>query len=227
MIVLAAGAMVWAATTVRTITGPVIGHGRTHQWPHRVRRDGDVRASMVDGSGRAQLTAGPAYDFNPSWSPNGSKIAFWSVDEGERPHVIPPSLQDAARSEETRESRIVSVPTLWIPPPRTPAVLAATMDSGIVSSPRLTMPPPAVIRTALAYRDIDEGQRAGIANATGKGAGRATLSDADVPQHDRGVSRDLHAPGLVPRSDGRRDAHAPDDDVLLAAALLGEQAPGP
>jgi TolB protein len=36
----------------------------------------------VDGSGRRQLTFGPNVDFRPTWSPDGTLIAYWSYGAG-------------------------------------------------------------------------------------------------------------------------------------------------
>jgi Tol biopolymer transport system component len=62
---------------------------------------GDIFTAQADGSGRQQLTSGPAVDTSPSWSPDGTRVAFWSrpdafgprdlvvIDsEGSRPKVI-------------------------------------------------------------------------------------------------------------------------------------------
>ena len=35
-----------------------------------------------DGSGRRQLTFGPDSDFHPTWSPDGTLIAYWSYGAG-------------------------------------------------------------------------------------------------------------------------------------------------
>jgi Tol biopolymer transport system component len=41
--------------------------------------NGDIWVANADGSGRQQLTFGPAFDFSPMWSPDGTEIAFWSM----------------------------------------------------------------------------------------------------------------------------------------------------
>jgi Tol biopolymer transport system component len=44
--------------------------------------EGDIWAMAVDGTDRARLTTDPAEDFDPSWSPDGSRIAFRSHRDG-------------------------------------------------------------------------------------------------------------------------------------------------
>ncbi|MBK8129112.1 MAG: PD40 domain-containing protein [bacterium] len=45
--------------------------------------DDEIFTMNVDGSGLRQLTANTAHDFNPTWSPDGSKIAFQSYRNGQ------------------------------------------------------------------------------------------------------------------------------------------------
>jgi Tol biopolymer transport system component len=42
---------------------------------------GDIWTVTPDGSDPRQLTSGTDLDFSPTWSPDGSKIAFWSIPE--------------------------------------------------------------------------------------------------------------------------------------------------
>src|SRR5687768_12962029 len=45
--------------------------------------EGDVWVMNADGSGRRRLTSDPEMDFDPSWSPDGSRIAFRSHRDGD------------------------------------------------------------------------------------------------------------------------------------------------
>ena len=44
--------------------------------------EGDIWTMDVDGSARTRLTTDPAEDFDPAWSPDGSRIAFRSHRDG-------------------------------------------------------------------------------------------------------------------------------------------------
>jgi Tol biopolymer transport system component len=44
--------------------------------------EGDVWVMNADGSGRRRLTSDPEMDFDPAWSPDGSRIAFRSHRDG-------------------------------------------------------------------------------------------------------------------------------------------------
>jgi dipeptidyl aminopeptidase/acylaminoacyl peptidase len=46
---------------------------------NEARSSGDICISRVDGSGLKRLTSGPANEFDPSWSPDGSRLAFRSA----------------------------------------------------------------------------------------------------------------------------------------------------
>ena len=44
---------------------------------------GDIFVANADGTGRRAVTSGPADDVQPTWSPDGTMIAFWSLNPGE------------------------------------------------------------------------------------------------------------------------------------------------
>lgn len=49
---------------------------------------GDLFTVRADGTDRRQLTSGPAKDANPSWSPDGTRIAFERWSKGEEAIVV-------------------------------------------------------------------------------------------------------------------------------------------
>lgn len=44
---------------------------------------GDIFVANADGTGRHAITSGPADDVQPTWSPDGTMIAFWSLVPGQ------------------------------------------------------------------------------------------------------------------------------------------------
>ncbi len=44
---------------------------------------GDIFVANADGTGRRVVTSGPADDVQPTWSPDGTRIAFWSLAPGQ------------------------------------------------------------------------------------------------------------------------------------------------
>ena len=50
------------------------------QRPHGVRSDGDIWVMKPDGTARKQLTSGPTDDQGPTWSRDGTRLAYWSQD---------------------------------------------------------------------------------------------------------------------------------------------------
>jgi TolB protein len=53
---------------------------------------GDMWVMDPDGSAQRRIHAGPGIDWMPSWSPDGTRLAFWSVDPGDG------SATDAAKA---------------------------------------------------------------------------------------------------------------------------------
>jgi TolB protein len=63
--------------------------------------EGDVWVMNADGTGRTRLTDHPAEDFDPSWSPDGSKIAFRSHRDGN----VEVYVMDADGTDQTNLTR--------------------------------------------------------------------------------------------------------------------------
>lgn len=47
--------------------------------------NGDIWVADPDGSNPRALTSGPGVDINPMWSPDGTKLAYWSLDDPNPP----------------------------------------------------------------------------------------------------------------------------------------------
>jgi Tol biopolymer transport system component len=75
----AVAAVVLAAAGLSTPAGAVVP-GANGPIVFESRRDGnsEIYTMGIDGSAPTRLTANPAMDFLPAWSPDGSKIAFTS-----------------------------------------------------------------------------------------------------------------------------------------------------
>ena len=73
-----------AVLTVVPFTSPHGGSATSAPLPGRLAfaAEGDIWTMAADGSGRTRLTDHPADDFDPSWSPDGSTIAFRSHRDG-------------------------------------------------------------------------------------------------------------------------------------------------
>jgi TolB protein len=75
----------------------------------------DIRTVRSDGTHPHRLTTNPASDTYPSWSPDGTKIAFGSDRSGQIDTYV-------MRADGTRQHRITTVGTVgdaWQPCPAT------------------------------------------------------------------------------------------------------------
>src|SRR6266516_2940592 len=63
-----------AATAFAVACAPVAQLAMAYGW--------DIYVLKANGTGLTQLTTDPAYDASPTWSPDGSKIAFMSLRDG-------------------------------------------------------------------------------------------------------------------------------------------------
>ncbi len=79
--VLAAAAALPAAGATNAPTGRIAFSLATGNTPNTSFPNADIYAVDADGSGLVQLTDSPVGDFDPSWSPDGRRIAFRHEDE--------------------------------------------------------------------------------------------------------------------------------------------------
>jgi Tol biopolymer transport system component len=90
----------------------------------------EVYVMNADGSGKTNLTRNPAQDFNPSWSPDGTKITFASDRDGD----IDIYKMDADGSDVahvTTNSGVDDVDPDWQPlPPKSDSVKVHPPDTG-------------------------------------------------------------------------------------------------
>jgi TolB protein len=76
----AVAGLAMAATAAGQTAAPSASGGLTQNGLIAFDSDGDIWVSREDGSSRAQLTSGPAFDISPMWSPDGTRIAYWSIE---------------------------------------------------------------------------------------------------------------------------------------------------
>ena len=55
---------------------------------------GDIFVSNADGTDRRQLTSGPAIDLMPTWSPDGTRLAFMSLIDPTDPANYAKPIED-------------------------------------------------------------------------------------------------------------------------------------
>ena len=51
-------------------------------------QDGDITLANPDGSGQVVLASGPIYGFAPTWSHDGSRLAYWSAANWDKPATL-------------------------------------------------------------------------------------------------------------------------------------------
>ena len=167
--------------------------------------DGDLAAIGADGTDRSTLTSDDAWDSNPSFSRDGTSIAFWSLPAGSR------TAELAVMSADITARRTVATTTL----------------RGTDSGPRMTWSPDG---SRLAFSEGDEaGSRIRVVRADGSGelqigAGAQSASDPSwSPDGSRIAFRsgpDAAHPGVyLTRADGT------DPTLLLAAEDVDSTTP--
>jgi TolB protein len=62
--------------------------------------NGDITLANVDGSGEIVLASGPAFGFGPAWSHDGSRLAYWSAANWDKPATLVVVGADGGHPEE-------------------------------------------------------------------------------------------------------------------------------
>jgi TolB protein len=62
--------------------------------------NGDITLANVDGSGEIVLASGPTYGFGPAWSHDGSRLAYWSAANWDKPATLVVVGADGGHPEE-------------------------------------------------------------------------------------------------------------------------------
>jgi Tol biopolymer transport system component len=98
----------------------------------------DIWVVQPDGSGRHQLTEGPAIDQSPTWSRDGTRLAYWTQDEAGGPTRL--VVMDADGTDPvtvlTDEAGRTSLPVDWSPDGTSVALVLC--DEGDVCSDFVT-----------------------------------------------------------------------------------------
>jgi Tol biopolymer transport system component len=121
-----------AAPTVPTVLP--VGNGLI-----ALASNGDIDVVQPDGSGRHPLISGPAFQTFPSWSPDGTKLAFWSQDAAGAPWSVIVVNADGSAPITIATSNVIGTNLAgmsrlrWSPDGRTIAYSAPTARPGQIS----------------------------------------------------------------------------------------------
>ena len=126
LLALMAASLLLAGASPTVPVAPIVQNGLI-----AFNANGDIDVANSDGSGQHALISGPGTQFGPSWSPDGSRLAYWSDINGSESQLI---VVDPDGSQPVIVASGVQVTSnpgpAWSPDGRSIAYSARTAQTG-------------------------------------------------------------------------------------------------